>query len=1121
MYWSRITLWLFGVILVSTALPAWADRADDDYAVAARHYEKGRWQAAIDEFQAFLRQHPEHQGCDEAQFLLGEAQVQLGRHAEAQATFRAFLTKYPNHNYAKLARFRLGESAFLAGDHGVAQQELDRFLAMHPQDTLLAYVLPYLAEIALTAGEGVQAETYYTRTLREYSETPYQRECRFGLAQALEQQGKGDDALRFYRFLAQSSDSLGQAARLRGALLLYQRAAFADAIALLQAFDRGALSGNLRTEARYWLARCYLAEENWEQADKTLQRALEPPSDPKLVDALTFFRGEALRRGGNATTAEPLYRQVTTTWPTSAWADDALHCLIQLAFEKEKFDLVIELAQQFSKNYAASDLLTDASRWEGRAQLKRQAFAEAAERFEALVQFHRDQRSHLTKTAIPLADHANPTKAGTQPAASLPARATAGNNQQASSDRPGGETSLPNSSDDIARREATPSSASPPFAARPSTASEPAADPMTEARIKQLDAILAADRYYLSLAYLGQGRSAQALEALAEIPINDPSQALTRGVLSAQANALLEQKRYAEAIEPLSRLVDWDPAREPDESLLPNRIKMTPATAGTETDTPATGTVSTTSETAPASPATAVAGTVQPLSDERADAQAKLIVALVETDRLDEACQLMLHWRQLYTNHPLLESTTLYAADRAAAKGQSTAELLYQQLADTGTTRERRVQGWLGLGRLAQQNQRYDQAATAFGHVITLAPEHEVAGEASLAEAKACEQLNDHDAARTAYARTYVDYAQTRWAPEAMLSAARFEQTLNAHEAAVVLLQHLLAAYPDYAQSDAAWYELAWSAHTLQDVATTRLAYETLVQDYPQSRYRADSLFRLAEEAARRGDAAHAMAWLETLLSDTQTEDSNASLRCHAIYLRGKLAADASQWETVITQMQTVVREFPDHELHELAEYWLAEAYFRTEQWSQAEPLFASLHARQADRQEVWRGMVVLRLAQIAARQKNWSTAYEFAQSISKRFPQFPQQQEANYLLGRCLSSQGRFREARDYFQEVIDSPSAAGGELAAVAQWMVGESYLHQKNYVEAIRAYHRVETLHEFPKWQAAALFQAAKCHELLQQPDEARTLYDQLLQDYPRSSFASEAQVRRASLPSKTTP
>jgi len=64
MYWSRITLWLVGVILVSTALPAWADRADDDYAVAARHYEKGRWQAAIDEFQAFLRQHPEHQGCD-------------------------------------------------------------------------------------------------------------------------------------------------------------------------------------------------------------------------------------------------------------------------------------------------------------------------------------------------------------------------------------------------------------------------------------------------------------------------------------------------------------------------------------------------------------------------------------------------------------------------------------------------------------------------------------------------------------------------------------------------------------------------------------------------------------------------------------------------------------------------------------------------------------------------------------------------------------------------------------------------------------------------------------------------------------------------------------------------
>lgn len=1121
MYWSRITFWLFGLILVATALPAWADRADDDYAVAARHYERGRWQAAIDEFQAFLRKHPEHQGYDEAQFLLGEAQVQLGRHAEAQATFRAFLTSYPDHNYAKLARFRLGESAFLVGDHAIARQELDRFQAAYPRDALLAYVLPYLAEMALTAGEGVQAETYYARALREYAETPYQRECRFGLAQALELQGKRDDALRFYRFLAQSSDSLGQSARLRTAMLLYQRAELADAIALLQPFDRGALNGDLRTEARYWLARCYLAKENWEQADQTLQRALEPPSDPKLVDALTFFRGEALRRGGKATSAEPLYRRVTTNWPTSPWADDALQCLIQSAFETERFEHVIELAQQFSNTYSDSDLLPDVQRWEGRAQLKRQAFAAAAERFEALIESYRDPRSPWAHDANPEADKTASTEPRPSPATRFSERAEVGNDPHAAHNKLGGDPPLPGSSSDVARSAVTPSPVSPPSAARPSNSHEPTADPVTAARIKQLDAMLAADRYYLSLAYLGQGRSAAALEALAEIPIDDASQALTRGVLAAQANALLDQKRFAEAIEPLSRLVDWDPAQASDASPLPAPIEMTSAMPDSVTDTPTTNATSIASANTPPGLESAAAEDGPRLSAEQADAQAKLVVALVETDRFDDACQLLLHWRQLDTRHPLLDATTRYTADRAAAKGLSTGAALYQQLADSGTTREGRVAGWLGLGRLAQQHQQYQQAAAAFGHVIELAAEQDDTGEASLAQARAFEHLKDHDAARAAYARTYVHYGQTRWAPEAMLSAAQFEQTLAAHEAAAILLQHLLAAYPDYAQSDAAWYELAWSAQTLQDGATTQLAYETVVKDYPQSRYRADSLFRLAEEAAQRGDPARAILWLEQLLTDASTVDANPSLRCHAIYLRGKLAADASQWDTVLTQMQTVVQEFPDHALHEVAEYWLAEAYFRTAQWTQAEPIFASLHARQNDRQEIWRGMVVLRLAQIAARQKNWSAAYELAQSISKQFPQFPQQQEVHYLLGRCLSGQARFREARDYFQEVIDSPSAAGSELAAVAQWMVGESYLHQKNYVEAIRAYHRVETLHEFPKWQAIALFQAAKCHELLQHPDEARTLYDQLLQDHPHSSFTSEAQVRRASLPAKTTP
>ena len=50
------------------------------------------------------------------------------------------------------------------------------------------------------------------------------------------------------------------------------------------------------------------------------------------------------------------------------------------------------------------------------------------------------------------------------------------------------------------------------------------------------------------------------------------------------------------------------------------------------------------------------------------------------------------------------------------------------------------------------------------------------------------------------------------------------------------------------------------------------------------------------------------------------------------------------------------------------------------------------------------------------------------------------------------------------------------------MAQWMIGESFFHQEKYAEALAEYLRVDDRYPFPRWQAAALLQAGKCHERL---------------------------------------
>ena len=89
------------------------------------------------------------------------------------------------------------------------------------------------------------------------------------------------------------------------------------------------------------------------------------------------------------------------------------------------------------------------------------------------------------------------------------------------------------------------------------------------------------------------------------------------------------------------------------------------------------------------------------------------------------------------------------------------------------------------------------------------------------------------------------------------------------------------------------------------------------------------------------------------------------------------------------------------------------------------------------------------------------------------------------------------------------------------MAQWMIGETFFLQKRYEEAVKAYYRVETLFEYPRWQAAALLQAAKCREMQGNWNEAVKLYAQLLKDYPNTRFHEESsrRLRQAKLQATT--
>ena len=969
MYKTRLAS--IAVSLLVAALmsePAFCGLAEDQYTLAARHYSLGRWQLAAQEFEVFLQKYSSHERADNAVFLLGESLVQLQRYADAQPLFQKFLQRAPEHRFAPRAQFRSGETAFLLGDHRTARRALEKFRKLYPQDPLNAYALAYLGEVALDAADGPRAETLYRTALQQFQRGPLEIECRFGMARALELQGKFEEALRFYRFLTENHRGpLADDSQLRTGVLHYKAGEHDLAVAALSSIESSFPDSDVWVDSLYWLGMTRLAQGKEPAALTTLRKAHRADPKHKLNDAILLALADATRQLGDFASAESYCQQLQKTWPDSKWADDAAQILVMLAFDQGDLAGVHRRAQQFVTRHPSSSLLPHVLQTEGRAFLKEERYDAAIERL-----------TRLLKSAPKLAS----------------------------------------------------GSTIPPTAQR-------------------------ASHYYLGLAYLGAGQFDEALKALDRVTLHPDDHDLRQGVTVARAFGLVAQKRYAEAVDPLrASLRD------------------------------------------------------RPQGPDAADCRAKLVVSLAETQRIAEAEQVHDEFARLNGSHPLFLSTTDYLARMAHADGKvAFANRLYRMLADADNPPEIIAKGLFGLGKLQMDAGDAEQATLTFAQLTDRAPQTEQAPEAALLRAKLLQSQKQYETALNTYYLIAEKYPKSTQAPAAKFGAARLHCQLKQHEQGLQLLELLVEQYTEFPQRDAVLYQLAWVHKDLGNSTQAESAFRRLSEQYRDSDFWNDATFRLAEYQAKGQHYSRAEELLEPLLA----ERVEADIRLHALYLKGQLAANQQQWAAVVSTMKRISDDFPDSSLRLPAAYWRAEAQYRLGQYEQAQAGLSKLHTETSKESAAWMAMIPLRLAQVYAHKSDWQTAHQVASTIAGRFPKFRQQYEVDYVLGRCLTNQAKLIDARQAFERVIRSPAGGRTETAAMAQWMIGETFFHQRKYRQAIRAYHRVESLYAFSRWQAAALLQAGKCHELLGDWRLAVGLYAQLLKQHPETEYADEASGR----------
>ncbi len=414
--------------------------------------------------------------------------------------------------------------------------------------------------------------------------------------------------------------------------------------------------------------------------------------------------------------------------------------------------------------------------------------------------------------------------------------------------------------------------------------------------------------------------------------------------------------------------------------------------------------------------------------------------------------------------------------------------------------------GLSGLGWCQFKEDKWSEAAETFQRLLTEFPDSPQAAEAALMRGQTLEKLGQPESALAMYDVVIARYSMSDRMAEALWCAARLHEKLEQAPQACRLYEQLVHDHPGFPEFDAALYRWALLLDQSNQIEKSQSLFARLHRELPQSRFAPDAALRLAEHSLANQDYEEA----EKLLAEITSAATPDAVRQHAWYLQGRLAMARQQWSEVESPLAQLTEKFPESALLLPASYLIAEATYRQGKYEEAAKLLAELSKQTEGHAQSWSAAAELRQAQAWAQLKDWEKALEVARGIETRFPDFNEQYEVDYLIGRSLAAQADFAAARQSYAKVLESSRGGKTQTAAMARWMTGESYFHQENYPAALAEYLQVAEC-PFPRWQSAGLLQAGKCHELLGQWNLAAGMYERLSNTFPMSEFSDEATHR----------
>jgi TolA-binding protein len=337
---------------------------------------------------------------------------------------------------------------------------------------------------------------------------------------------------------------------------------------------------------------------------------------------------------------------------------------------------------------------------------------------------------------------------------------------------------------------------------------------------------------------------------------------------------------------------------------------------------------------------------------------------------------------------------------------------------------------------------------------------------------------------------------------------------LKKFEDAIKSFEAILATDPKYADTDKVLYELAWSQQASDKIAEAGATFARLAKEFPKSTLAGDSQFRVGETHYQKAEYDKAaVAYFEAVNLAGKTDLGEKAAHMLAwCYFQQKDYPRAE--ESFSFQLKT----YPEGPKASDARIMLGEALFKQAKY---EPALAAFTAGLAGKPsgDEFVTLALLHAGQSAGQLKKWDVSLKLLQECATKFPESPYQQEVLYEEARAMHNLGQTAEAMKVYRQVA---LTGQGEAAAKAEFMVGELLFAEKKYAEAVRSFFKVaygygqaDPPPAIVTAKADSTFEAARCLEMLKKLPEAKKLYKEVVDNFPKSDKAPEAQKKIAAL------